>query len=237
MVILLKDNADPKQVENLIAWLKSMGFDVHVSVGARQTILGLIGDTSTVDIDRLGPTYTVDTLTDLQHAWPEEHPDEEAAWFFITGADALADVQHWRDPEGIIARAQLVGVSRRLLDLTVGYVAERRQFGVPIGSQQAVKHHLADAALQLQFAAPAVYRAAWSLSTGDANASRDVSMAKAMASDAARLVGRKALQVHGAIGYTVEYDLHLYFKRAEALARSWGDAAWHRSRVADALGI
>lgn len=133
--------------------------------------------------------------------------------------------------------AQLVGLGRRMLDLSVAYAIDRKQFGVPIGSQQAVKHHLADAALQLQFAAPAVYRAAWSLTTSDPNASRDVSMAKAMASDAARLAGRKALQVHGAIGYTVEYDLHLYLKRAEALARSWGDAAWHRRRVADALGI
>lgn len=68
--------------------------------------------TSSVDIDRLGPTYTVDTLTDLQRMWPHEHPDDQASWFFITGADALADVQNWRDPEGIIARAQLVGVSR-----------------------------------------------------------------------------------------------------------------------------
>ncbi|MCU1451876.1 MAG: acyl-CoA dehydrogenase domain protein [Acidimicrobiales bacterium] len=133
--------------------------------------------------------------------------------------------------------AQLVGLGRRMLDLTVGYVSERRQFGVPVGSQQAVKHHLADAALQLTFAAPAVYRAAWSLATGAPEAARDASMAKAMASDAARLVGRKALQCHGAIGYTVEYDLHLYLKRAEALARAWGSAGWHRNRVATALGI
>jgi alkylation response protein AidB-like acyl-CoA dehydrogenase len=133
--------------------------------------------------------------------------------------------------------AQLVGLARRMLDLTVGYVTERKQFGVPIGSQQAVKHHLADAAMQLRFAAPAVYGAAWSMATGQPTASRDVSMAKALASDAARLTARKALQCHGAIGYTVEYDLHLYLKRAEALARSWGDAAWHRDRVATALGI
>ena len=133
--------------------------------------------------------------------------------------------------------AQLVGLGRRMLDLTVGYVTERKQFGVPVGSQQAVKHHLADAALQLTFAAPAVYRAAWSLATGADDASRDVSMAKALASDAARLAGRQALQCHGAIGYTVEYDLHLYLKRAEVLARAWGSAAWHRNRVAVALGL
>jgi alkylation response protein AidB-like acyl-CoA dehydrogenase len=133
--------------------------------------------------------------------------------------------------------AQLVGLGRRMLDLTVDYVGERKQFGVAIGSQQAVKHHLADAAMALRFAAPVVYAAAWELSTGAPTASRTVSTAKALASDAARLTARQALQCHGAIGYTVEYDLHLYLKRAEALSRTWGDAAWHRRRVATALGI
>lgn len=147
--------------------------------------------------------------------------------------DALAAF----DRGALATAAQLVGLGRRMLDLTVGYVTERRQFGVPIGSQQAVKHHLADAAMKLRFAAPAVYAAAWSVSTGADTASRDVSTAKALASDAARFVGRQALQCHGAIGYTVEYDLHLYLKRSEALSRSWGDAAWHRARVARILGI
>ncbi len=108
---------------------------------------------------------------------------------------------------------------------------------MPIGSFQAVKHHLADALKELAFARPAVYRAAYSLATGADTRTRDVSMAKAMASDAARFVGRQALQCHGAIGYTVEHDLHLYLKRAWALARAWGDAAWHRDRVAQAIGI
>ena len=133
--------------------------------------------------------------------------------------------------------AYLVGLTRRMLDLTVAYVTERQQFGVPIGSFQAVKHHLADTALQLAFARPAVHRAAWSLATGSPDARRDVSMAKAMASDAAALTGRKALQCHGAIGYTIEHDLHLFLKRSWALERSWGDAAWHRDRVGSAIGI
>jgi alkylation response protein AidB-like acyl-CoA dehydrogenase len=133
--------------------------------------------------------------------------------------------------------AQLIGLSHRMLDLTVAYVGERRQFGVPIGSFQAVKHHLADARLQIEFAAPAVWRAAWSLAELSPTVVRDVSMAKAMASDAAHVVGRAALQCHGGIGYTVEYDLHLYLKRAWALAVLWGDADWHRARVADVLGI
>ena len=118
--------------------------------------------------------------------------------------------------------AFLVGLGQAMLDLTVGYVVERKQFGVAVGSFQAVKHHLADAALALEFARPAVHRAAWSVAHDAPTRARDVSMAKAMASDAAELVGRKALQCHGAIGYTVEADLHLFLKRTWALARSLG---------------
>ena len=147
------------------------------------------------------------------------------------------DAERAFDRGALATAAQLVGLSSRMLDLTVSYVAERRQFGVPVGSQQAVKHKLADVAMKLRFAAPAVYAAAWSMSGGSPEASRSVSTAKALASDAARLAVANCLQCHGAIGYTVEYDLHLYLKRAEALSRSWGDAAWHRRRVATALGI
>lgn len=131
--------------------------------------------------------------------------------------------------------AQLVGLTRRMLDMTVEYVAERRQFGAPVGSFQAVKHHLADARIALEFARPLVYRAAWSKSEGDAETPVHVSMAKAAAGDAALLTARKALQCHGAIGYSYEYDLHLFMKRAWALALAWGDAAFHRARVARAI--
>ncbi len=133
------------------------------------------------------------------------------------------------------AAAQLVGLTRRMLDLTVAYVTERRQFGVPVGSFQAVKHHLADARIALEFARPLVYRAAWSLTHHDADASVHVSMAKAQASDAAHQAGRAALQCHGAIGYSDEYDLHLFLKRGWALEATWGDAPWHRARVGRAI--
>lgn len=133
------------------------------------------------------------------------------------------------------AAAQLIGLTRRMLDLTVAYVAERRQFGVPVGSFQAVKHQLADARIALEFARPLVYRAAWSLAGGDPDTPVHVSMAKTQASDAAHQAGRAALQCHGAIGYSDEYDLHLFLKRAWALAGSWGDAPWHRARVGRAI--
>lgn len=131
--------------------------------------------------------------------------------------------------------AVLLGLGQAMLDLAVGYVTEREQFGRPIGSFQAVKHHLADAVLALEFARPAVWRAGWSVAHRESARGRDVSMAKAMASDAAELVGRQALQCHGAIGYTVESNLHLYLKRTWALARSWGNSAHHTDRVAAGL--
>jgi alkylation response protein AidB-like acyl-CoA dehydrogenase len=131
--------------------------------------------------------------------------------------------------------AQLCGLADRMIEMTVDYAKERKQFGVPIGSFQAVKHHLADARLQLEFARPLVYRAAYSLAHDDPQRTLHVSMAKANASDAGQLAARVALQCHGAIGYTTEYDLHLYMKRTWALARAWGDAAWHRRRVEHAL--
>jgi alkylation response protein AidB-like acyl-CoA dehydrogenase len=133
--------------------------------------------------------------------------------------------------------AQLVGLSRALLAMTVTYAEERRQFGVPIGTFQAVKHHLANALLGVEFAAPAVLRAAWSLDTGAATADRDVAMAKALASDAAERVAATALQAHGAIAYTTEYHLHLFAKRVWASSRTWGGAEWQRARVAAALGL
>jgi len=131
--------------------------------------------------------------------------------------------------------AELVGLARTMLDLAVAHVTDRHQFGVPVGSFQAVKHHLANARIAIEFAAPAVARAAWSVAQAQPARARDVSMAKALATDAAERTGRAALQCHGAIGYTVEHDLHLFLKRSWALARIWGDRGFHAERVDRAL--
>jgi alkylation response protein AidB-like acyl-CoA dehydrogenase len=159
--------------------------------------------------------------------------DPADAVVLAEGPLATAIIGRALDHGALAAAAQLLGLGQQLLDLTVDYVKERRQFGVPIGSFQAVKHHLADAMLQLEFARPVVHAAAYAMATGDPDAARAVAHAKVAAGDAASFVGRQALQCHGAIGYTVEYDLHLYLKRVWALAASWGDAAHHRRRVAD----
>jgi alkylation response protein AidB-like acyl-CoA dehydrogenase len=136
------------------------------------------------------------------------------------------------DLAALATAAQLLGAGERLLDDSVAYVQQRRQFGRPIGSYQAIKHHLADVRIALDFARPLVDGAALA---DDDTRSRDVSAAKIACADAAHLASRVALQVHGAIGYTAELDLSLWILKVRALAGAWGTPAFHRSRVLAAL--
>jgi alkylation response protein AidB-like acyl-CoA dehydrogenase len=136
-----------------------------------------------------------------------------------------------RERAALGTAAQLIGLSRRMLDMAVQYAKDREQFGKPIGAQQAIKHRLANALIEQQFARPTVYRAGWSMATSAPDADINVSLAKIYAGQAAKFVAKEALQVHGAIGYTIECDLHMWMKRAWALAAVHGDAAYHRERV------
>lgn len=133
--------------------------------------------------------------------------------------------------------AVLTGLAQRMLDMTVGYVKRREQFGVPVGSFQAIKHALADALVAVEFARPLVLAAGWAQAVQSADAAVLTSAAKARAGDVARQVARTAIQCHGAMGYTTEYGLHVFAKRAWALAPAWGDAATHRAVVAQAIGV
>ncbi len=169
---------------------------------------------------------------------PLETVDGGLRLFSVEGADApFADDTGAFDRAVVGTAAQLLGLARHMLEVTVEYVQMRTQFGRAIGSFQAVKHHLADALLRLEFATPVVHRAAWSIDQSDPDRSVHASMAKIYASEAALLVAEKALQCHGAIGYSFEYDLHLWMKRVWALADAWRDPAWHRARVARHLQL
>jgi alkylation response protein AidB-like acyl-CoA dehydrogenase len=149
-------------------------------------------------------------------------------------AEAAGAAVAWE--RGVLATAAiLVGLAERMMSMTVDYVAGRRQFGVPVGSFQAVKHRLADAYLAVEFARPAVLAAGWAQASAADDAAEQTSVAKVLASDAATTVARAAIQCHGAIGYTTEYDLHLFAKRAWALAPGWGSAGWHRRRLGASL--
>lgn len=153
------------------------------------------------------------------------------ATVLVGAADGSLAVTQAFDRAALGAAAALVGLGERMVDMSVQYAEERKQFGVAIGTFQAIKHHLADAALAVSFAEPLVLRAANSLVHGDPEAPVHVSMAKARASEAALAVSETALQCHGGIGYTVEYDLHFFMKRAWALAARYGDADFHRDRI------
>jgi alkylation response protein AidB-like acyl-CoA dehydrogenase len=131
----------------------------------------------------------------------------------------------------VAAAAEMLGAARRCLDMAVSYAKVREQFGQPIGSFQAIRHKCAEMLLEVENSHAATYYAAWALDAGADDAALAASVAKAYVNDASRKVCGEAIQVHGGIGFTWEYDLHLYFKRAKALEVQYGDADFHRERV------
>jgi alkylation response protein AidB-like acyl-CoA dehydrogenase len=163
-------------------------------------------------------------------AWEPRRETRVAA-----GAKARALLDAALDRGALACAAQLLGVAEALLERGAAYARERRQFGKPIGSFQAVKHHLANVKVELEYARPVVHRAAHSVARGAAGRARDVSHAKLVASEAASHAARVALQVHGAIGYTWEQDLHLWMRRAWSLDLAFGGPPFHRARVAEAV--
>jgi alkylation response protein AidB-like acyl-CoA dehydrogenase len=129
------------------------------------------------------------------------------------------------------AAAEMLGAARKSLEMSVEYAASRVQFGQPIGSFQAVKHKCAEMLLAVEQSHAATYYAAWALDASAEDAALAASVAKAFVSEAARKVCGDAIQVHGGIGFTWEFDLHLYFKRAKHLEPLYGDADFHRERA------
>jgi alkylation response protein AidB-like acyl-CoA dehydrogenase len=141
----------------------------------------------------------------------------------LTGSGVEAALARASARGALAAATMLIGAGHAMIDLAVAHAQQREQFGRPIGTFQAVKHHLADALVDITFARPLVERAACSITLGDPDAATHAAMAKAFAGDAAHAAAAHALQVHGAIGYTWECDLHLWMKRTWSLAAAWGD--------------
>ena len=158
-----------------------------------------------------------------------------AASCIASGEEGRALAARALDRGAAAAAAELLGLGRQLIDLTVEYAKGRVQFGQPIGAFQAVKHHLANAHTKLEFSRPPVYHAAYAIEQQLDTTPLDVSTAKALAGDAAHLCFRTALQCHGAIAYTYEYHAHMWMKRVLVLERQYGDARYHRARAADLL--
>ncbi len=192
-------------------------------------------------LERGGALYAL-TRDEFSVVW-NESVDPSRRLFEVSLAESAAPVLEAGAAAGLVASAldagalacaaQALGLAQRMIDLSVAYSIDRQQFGKPIGSFQAVKHHMADVAVRLEYAKAPVHRAAYALAAGAGNASLAVSQAKLAACEAASLAAKNSIQVHGAMGYTWEVDLHIFMKKAWALANTWGDAGYHKARVAE----
>lgn len=189
-----------------------------------------------LDADVAETTYVVVDGNLCTATVGEQHASIDPARRLFSIAEAVpqseldADVvDRAHDLATLAVAAQLVGAGYRVLEDTVEYAKARVQFGKPIGQQQAVKHLLADAKVALDFARPLVWGASLTV------APRDVSAAKVAAGEAAYVAARAALQAHGAIGYTEEFDLSLWLLKIRALRSAWGSPSYHRGRVLDSL--
>jgi alkylation response protein AidB-like acyl-CoA dehydrogenase len=132
---------------------------------------------------------------------------------------------------------ETVGAAQAIFDITLAYSKQREQFGVPIGSFQAIKHKFADMLVALERARATSYFAALTIAEDDDRRSLAASMAKAAAADCAALLAKEGIQIHGGIGYTWEHDMHLYVRRVKSNSVLFGNGAQHRARVADLIGL
>jgi alkylation response protein AidB-like acyl-CoA dehydrogenase len=148
---------------------------------------------------------------------------------------AGADYTAVFDRACVALAAESTGIAQRTMEMAVAYAKDRQQFGRPIGAYQAVSHRCAQMLLEAENSRSAVYGAAWAADAAPEELPRAASMAKAYASDAGWRVPDASIQVHGGIGFTWEHDLHFFLKRGRANAAMFGDAKWHRERVAQAV--
>tara|TARA_B110000503_G_scaffold114442_1_gene172001 strand:+ start:4392 stop:5495 length:1104 start_codon:yes stop_codon:yes gene_type:complete len=149
-------------------------------------------------------------------------------------ASGSAGAELWRatlNRGALGSAAQLLGLAQGMIERSVSYASDREQFGRAIGANQAVKHLLADCAVQIEYARPVIHRAAYTVAASATRADWAVSHAKAAAARAATLTARQSIQTHGAMGYTWECDLQIWAKRAWVLSREWGDVGFHKNRI------
>jgi alkylation response protein AidB-like acyl-CoA dehydrogenase len=181
---------------------------------------GLSGSRN-VEMDRTNPTSTL-TFKDVAVPADAVIGEVDQGWAIVDAVLQRA---------AVAASAEMLGASRRCMDMSVEYAKVRQQFGQPIGMFQAIKHACAEMLLEVENSHGATYYAAWAADAGSADAALAASAAKAYVGDASRKVCGSSIQVHGGIGFTWEYDLHIYFKRAKHFEPLYGDADFHRERA------
>lgn len=199
-----------------------------VRVGGELALVVLDAKTKGVKIERMA------SLDETRKLYAVEFSGVSVpqADVLASGESARAALERTLDVATVGLMAEMVGGMQRVLEITTEYAKTRKQFGKPIGQFQAVQHHCADMFLWTESSRSAAYGAAWAVSENTPDAHLLVSVAKTYISDAYREAGNWGIQVHGGMGFTWENDLHLYYRRAKAAEVLFGDANYHRERIA-----
>ncbi len=230
-----------------LAWSSAAGPAPTVSTDDTCMLTARTEPTVFASVSDVAVVVTGDAVYEVPLGTEDRPPPEPAmdrtrslAWLRLDETPARriggpAAARRLVDRSATALASEMLGASSRVLEMSIEYAKSRQQFGKPIGSFQAVKHRLADALVDLEGMRSSVYYAAWCIASDDPGASLAASAAKAWCSDASRRIMASGLQVHGGIGFTWEHDLHLYVKRAQLDQSCWGDAAFHRERIAAML--
>jgi alkylation response protein AidB-like acyl-CoA dehydrogenase len=197
------------------------------------------GELSLLLVDRESAGVSVTPLKSMDQTRRIAEVSFDGATGQLLGAEnAGLDTWEWvRDRALVALSADAVGGSEKVLEDSVAYAKERVQFGKPIGVHQAIKHKCADMLIEVESSKSITYYAAWTAAEDLDEARLAAAMAKAYTSDAYRHCSGENIQIHGGVGFTWEYDCHLYFKRAKAVEVTYGDATLHRERVAQLLQL
>ncbi len=190
-----------------------------------------------VDACAVTPLDAVDPSRVLATVTLDGVPVDAAHTLGTPGPAIAAALRRAFDTATVALALDAVGAAQQLFDVSLEYVKQREQFGVPVGSFQAIKHKFADLLVLLERARALGYYAALTIAEDDAEQSLATAMAKAAAGDLATRMAKEGIQLHGGIGYTWESDVHLYVRRLESDAILFGTAEHHRQLVADLIGV
>lgn len=216
------------------AYFVQDAFKADILVAAAQS--GATRVLCVVPTDSAGLSFTQDQIHDLTRDQATVRFDGvRVASENIVSRDAVAALERAWPSILVSVAADLVGGAEWLLQTSVQYAKDRKQFDRPIGFFQAVKHPLVDAMVEIDRARSLLYHAACSIDIGDPDALQAARMAKSAASDAGAFISDRSVQLHGGIGFTWECDVHIYFKRSMHNQALYGDAVHQRSKLAEML--
>lgn len=221
-------DADPAESKVVFADGRVRGTKVFVPFGEHAQALLVSTAQGLALVPRPGTGWNSTPLETLDHAQRFVAIEFDDEGTLIAEGEAAASVLETARRLGALgASAAMFGLMERSVENAVQYTTEREAFGKPIGSFQALQHRAADMLLKSESTRSAAFRAAWAEENGEDDADYLISVAKAWAGPAGRFVGGQTIQLHGGVGYTWEYDPHIYLKRIKTLEQFHGSNRWH----------